>query len=374
MSDAVRLARQIADDRLAALADSIDRDQVFSEALWREVFDFGLPGIPFAASLGGAGGSYSQYCEVVETFARRAAITTPYHAPAVLVASALANFAPARAAEVVPAILAGERKACWAFTEPQTGSDPKQITTRAQRVGNEWVLHGEKTFITLASLAEVALVFARTDDDRLSVILVDTHQPGWQPGPPMEFMAFGGAATGPVFLDGVVAPLDALVGELGQGFDILLEVEAAGKIRASATCVGIAQGAQELAVEYARQRTHRGESIGAKFPTIQSLLGDIGSSVDAARALTREAARRHDSGADVQRIAAAARIVSARAAREVTSNALQVFGSYGVVRGSTIERLYREGKFFEVGQGVVELQRLIVARSLLASDPDHPDE
>ena len=299
-------------------------------------------------------------------------MSTSYHAPAVLVATALAEFGTPAMLGLVPGIIGGTTKACWAFTEPQTGSDPKQMTTRAERDGNEWVLHGEKTFITLAPLADHALVFVKTPDDRLSAVLVDTHQPGWQPGPPFEFLAFGGAATSPVHLDGVRAPLDNLVGDPGQGFDILLRGEAAGKIRAAATCVGIAQRAQELAVAYALDRTHRGAPIGEKFQTIQWLVGEIGASVEAARALTREAARRHDDGEDIQRLAAAARIVAARTARTVTSDGLQVFGSYGVVRGSEIERLYREGKFFEVGQGVVELQRLIVARSLLAEARNAP--
>jgi alkylation response protein AidB-like acyl-CoA dehydrogenase len=266
----------------------------------------------------------------------------------------------------VPGIIGGTTKASWAFTEPQTGSDPKQMTTRAEHDGNGWVLHGEKTFITLAPLADYALVFAKTPDDRLSAILIDTRQPGWQPSTPFEFVAFGGAATSAVHLDGVRAPMENLVGLPGQGFEILLRVEAAGKIRAAATCVGIAQRAQELAVAYALSRTHRGEPIGKKFESIQWLIGEIGASVEAARALTREAARRHDRGESIQRLAAATRIVAARTARTVTSDALQVFGSYGMVRGSEIERLYREAKFFEVGQGVVELQRLIVARSLLA--------
>lgn len=366
MADPLPIARQIADERLAPLAAAVDRDQRFSEALWREVFAFGLPGIPFPPELGGGGGSFREYCDVIEAFARRAAVTTTYHAPAVLVANALADFAPALAGGLVAPILDGTRRVCWAFTEPQTGSDPRQIATRIRRAGDEWVLDGEKSFITLASLADHALVFARDDRDRLSAVLVDTEQPGWQAAEPLEFMAFGGGATGSVFLDGVTAPLDRIIGDPGQGFEILLRGEAAGKIRASATCVGIAQRALELAVQYARDREHRGEPIGTKFQTIQWLLGEIGAAVEAARALAQEAARRHDDGADVHAIAAAARIVCARTAREVTSNAMQVFGSYGVVRGSEVERLYREGKFFEVGQGVVELQRLIVARALMA--------
>lgn len=365
-SEIISHARRLADERLAPLAALVDRDQRFSDELWRELFEFGLAGIPFDQSIGGAGSTYLVYCDVVEAIARRAAVSTTYHAPAVLVAGALHRFGRAPIVDLVPQILSGEITTCWAFTEPTTGSDPKQLTTRARRDGDTWVLNGEKTFITLAGRAHWALVFAITDDDRLSAILVDTDQPGWRPSPPFEFMAFGGAETGSVHLDDVLAPLDHLVGECGQGFEILLDVEAAGKIRAAATCVGIAQRAQELAASYALERTHRAQPIGHRFESIQWLLGEIGASIDAARALTREAARRHDASEEIQQIAASARIIAARTARTVTSDAMQVFGSYGVVRGSEIERLYREGKFFEVGQGVIELQRRIVAKGLLA--------
>ncbi|GMU79967.1 MAG: hypothetical protein AMXMBFR46_27550, partial [Acidimicrobiia bacterium] len=299
MADPLQIARRIADERLAPLAAAVDRDQRFSEDLWREVFDFGLPGIPFPSELGGGGGSFREYCDVIEAFARRAAITTTYHAPAVLVATALADFSPALADGLVTPILTGSRRVCWAFTEPQTGSDPRQIATRVRRAGDEWVLDGEKAFITLASLADHALVFARDDRDRLNAVLVDTDQPGWQAAEPLEFMAFGGGATGSVFLDGVTAPLDRLIGDPGQGFEIMLRGEAAGKIRASATCVGIAQRALELAVQYAREREHRGEPIGTKFQTIQWLLGEIGAAVEAARALAQEAARTPHNPLDV---------------------------------------------------------------------------
>jgi alkylation response protein AidB-like acyl-CoA dehydrogenase len=365
--DVVSIACRLADERLAPLAASVDRDGTFSSSLWDELFAFGLAGIPFPTEFGGGGGSYLTYCDVIEAISRRAAVATTYHAPAVLVSTALIDFASAEIARrLVPELLAGRSKACWAFTEPQTGSDPRQIETRAERSDGEWIINGAKMFITLAPLADFALVFAATGEGRLSAILVDTDQPGWQPGPPIDLLAFGGAATAPVFLDDVRAPASHLVGDEGQGFDIMLRVEAAGKIRAAATTVGIAQRAQELAVGYALDRSHRGQSIGRKFQTIQWLLGEIGANVEAARALTREVARRHDRGESIGRLAASARIIAARTARTVTSDALQVFGSYGMVRGSEIERLYREGKFFEVGQGVIELQRLIVARELMA--------
>ena len=357
-------ARRLADERLATLAETIDRDHAFSEELWKAVFDFGLAGIPYPVEVGGGGGSFLEYAVALEEISRRAAIALHYHSPAAMVARALLGGNPELASRYVPGLLRGEVRASWAFTEPQTGSDPKQIATRARRVGGDWVISGQKMFITLAPLSDIALVFCRAGE-RLSAICVETDQTGWQPGSPLSTMSFGGCLTTPVALDDVRAPASNLVGEEGDGFRVLLTSEAEGKLRIAAACVGLAQRAQELAVDYALDRTHRGTPIGRKFQTIQWLLGDIGAAVASARALTRDVAARLDAGADVSAAAAAARISAARSAEESASNAMQVHGSYGLVQGSEVERLYREAKFFSVGQGVIELQRIVVARALL---------
>ena len=357
-------ARTLADERLAPLAEAIDRDHTFSDELWKAVFEFGLAGIPYPVEVGGGGGSFLEYAVALEEISRRAAIALHYHAPAAMVARALLGGNAVLATRFVPGLLGGTLRASWAFTEPQTGSDPKQIATRAWREGGDWVISGQKMFITLAPICDIALVFCRTGE-RLSAICVETDQAGWQPGSPLRTMSFGGCLTTPVALDDVRAPAANLVGDEGDGFRVLLTSEAEGKLRVAAACVGLAQRAQELAVAYALDRTHRGTPIGRKFQTIQWLLGDIGAAVASARALTREVAARLDGGADVSAAAAAARISAARSAEEAASNAMQVHGSYGLVQGSEVERLYREAKFFSVGQGVVELQRIVVARAML---------
>jgi alkylation response protein AidB-like acyl-CoA dehydrogenase len=147
----------------------------------------------------------------------------------------------------------------------------------------------------------------------------------------------------------------------------MLSGEAEGKVRTAAICVGVAQRAVDEAVRYARERQHRGESIGDKFPTVQALIGGMQAQVLAARALVRAVAQLIDEGGEVQQAAAAARLIAARASKEVSSDALQVCGAYGLTRDLPVERLYREGKFFEVGQGVAEIQRIIVGKRVLAS-------
>jgi alkylation response protein AidB-like acyl-CoA dehydrogenase len=280
----------------------------------------------------------------------------------------LAHATPDVQEQWLPRLVAGEALAAWAFTEPQTGSDPRQLTTRARRKGDGWVLSGQKAFISYAAEAAVALVFGVDDDGLVSAFLVDTDQPGWGVGAPVEVMAFGGTGARPVYLDSVQVPASGLIGGPGRGFEVMLTGEALGKLRVSAINVGVAQRALHEATAFALQRTHRSTPIGEKFASIQSLLADMRAAVLAARALLYETAELHDiDGGGTGPRAAALRLVSGRAAREVTSNALQICGAYGMSRDMPLERLYREAKFYEVAQGSLELQRVIVGKDVLRS-------
>jgi alkylation response protein AidB-like acyl-CoA dehydrogenase len=322
-------------------------------------------GIPFEPEHGGAGGTFLDYAVALEELARAGIVAANLPGTTVQVATAILRFGtPAQIERFVKPLVTGDAIAAWAFTEPQTGSDPKQIRTVAERDGDVWVLRGEKTFISLAKEATMALVFARAGD-RLGAFLVETDQPGWRPGPSMALMAGGGAGTSPLLLDGVTTVPEGVLGDITDGFRVMLSVEAEAKVAAAATCVGTAQRALELGAQYALDRTHRDEPIGRKFPTIQALLGDMAAAVEGARAFTHHVATLIDEGQDVQRHAAALRIVTSRAARETTSNLMQICGAYGFTREFGAERLYREGKFFDVLQGVVEIQRMIVARDVL---------
>jgi alkylation response protein AidB-like acyl-CoA dehydrogenase len=199
---------------------------------------------------------------------------------------------------------------------------------------------------------------------RIGAFLLDTTTPGWSPGPPID-VAGGHLDTSPVFLDGVRVPADAVVGDVDRGFDVLLANEAETKVGGGASSVGIAQRALEEATRYALGRTHRGTAIGRKFPTIQGLLGDMASSVLAARALTRSLADKVDHGDLSSKEAAALKLFASRTAREVTSNAMQVCGAYGLTADMPLMQLYREAKTGEILGGVAEIQRIIVARDTM---------
>ena len=361
--------RRRAESRIEPLIAEIDESGRFSPQLWSELRATEIFGLPFEERHGGLGGSFLAFVIATEELSRVGAIAGLYPGTTVQVAMTLVQHGtPAQQERWLPALIGGEAPAAWAFTEPQTGSDPKQIRTTARRVtSGEWVLQGQKTFISFARQAAVALVFARLDEGGLGAFLVETDRPGYSTGEPFKVLAYGGGEAAPVYLDDVHLPPTALVGGPGRGFDVMLAGEAQGKIRASAVNVGVSQRAIEEAGRFALARTHRDVPIAEKFPTIGTLLGEMEAQTLAARAFVRSVAQLVDDGEqDLAKLTASARIVTGRCAREVTSNALQVCGAYGWTKELPVERLYREAKFFEVTQGVAEIQKAIVARCVLS--------
>jgi alkylation response protein AidB-like acyl-CoA dehydrogenase len=350
------------------LADGVDRMQGFSRDLWKAVRDIGLTRLPFAEHYGGDGGTVRAYVVASAALAEHCAVAALYPGTSIQVAAALIEHGTGEHfRSLVGELVGGQKIAAWAFTEPATGSDPRQITTRAVRDDDCWVLSGTKQFISYADQADVALVFARTSDSTLGAFLVDTAAPGWSVGPPSEVLSMGGTEARPVHLDAVRVSDAQLVGQPEAGFDIMLSGEAFGKIRAAAICVGIARRALTEASQYAHTREHRGSPIGQRFPTIQALLGSAAAQVLAADALVLACADQLDQGLAVTGEAAAARLAAGRAAREAATAALHVCGAYGLTRDMVVERLYREAVFFEVAQGVAEIQQIIVGRELLST-------
>jgi len=371
LQELARSVRAQAWERLAPGDAELDRHQRFSPATWDEIVRLGIVGLPFSEAEGGAGASTLAFVVALEQLAYASAGAALYPGTTIQVARALLDHAaPALRERWVPRLVAGDAVAAWAFTEPQTGSDPKQLLTRARRAGDSWQLDGEKAFISYAGVAAVALVFAVDEHGATCAFLVETNQPGWQPGPPIEVLAYGSAEARPVRLDAVRVAPDGLVGEMGGGFAVMLAGEALGKLRVAAINVGVAQRALDEATRYALQRTHRGVPIGEKFPTVHALLADMSAAVLGARSALYDTAERLDAGGQLAGPIAALRLLTARAATETTSAALQVCGAYGLTREMAVERLYRQAKFYEVAQGSLELQRVIAGKAVLAAFTD----
>ncbi|QTI70966.1 acyl-CoA dehydrogenase family protein [Gordonia polyisoprenivorans] len=367
LQELARSVRRQAWRRFAERDAELDRTQRFSPETWSDVRDLGLIGLSFPEEEGGGGAPVLAFIVALEQVAYTSAVAALYPGTTIQVARALLDHGqPAMREKWAKRLIAGDVVASWAFTEPQTGSDPKQLATRARRDGDGWVLDGAKAFISYSGVAEIALVFAVDESGASCAFLVETEQPGWQPEHAVEVLAYGAAEARPVRLDGVRVPAEGLVGALGDGFSVMLAGEALGKLRIAALNVGVTQRALDEATRYALQRTHRGTAIGDKFPTIRALLADMSASVLAARAALYDTARRLDEGAELAGAIAALRLVTARAATETTSAALQVCGAYGLSKEMAVERLYRQAKFYEVAQGSLELQRVIAGKAVLA--------
>ncbi len=262
------------------------------------------------------------------------------------------------------------RLAALALTEPGAGSDIQGgVRTRAEKVGNEWVINGSKMWCTNAGIAEYIITLVRTDprggSRSLSMILVPTDTPGLRIGPPEKKMGLHGSPTHAVTYDNVHVPLDNLVGEEGRGLQQALATLDGGRISIGALAVGLAQAAFEYARDYARERRAFGQRI-ADFEAIQWMLADAATEIEAARTLVYRAAWLKDKGRPYTKEAAMAKLFATEMAERVCRNAIQIFGGYGYSREYPVERIYRDARLMTIGEGTSEIQRLVIARHVLA--------
>ncbi|MFC1964055.1 acyl-CoA dehydrogenase family protein, partial [Chloroflexota bacterium] len=258
----------------------------------------------------------------------------------------------------------GEILGSMAFSEPGTGSDPRAIETTARLVGNEYILNGQKRFITRATVNQVEVLFAKTDDGRVSAFIVDAHIPGYSVGPPWDKMGMHGSDTCDIYLDDVKVPKENLLGEKGQGYAILLRAIVTGKLSWAAQGIGMTQRAMEESIKYAKERIVHGRPQTELLNT-QELLADIATSVEAIRLLTYKAAWLRDQGEDPLKAVAMAKLFSANTSVDAIDKALQVHGAYGYMSDFKIERILRDAMVNKVIEGTVQIQRVIIAGHLL---------
>jgi alkylation response protein AidB-like acyl-CoA dehydrogenase len=277
---------------------------------------------------------------------------------------------PEQQAQWFPLLQSGERLGALALTEPGAGSDlAGGVQTRAVRAGGEWVINGSKAWITNAGLAPVITVLARTDPDAgtrgFSMILVNADAPGLTIHPPEKKMGLMGSPTHMLTFEDVRVPASYLLGEEGRGFAQTMQILDSGRIGIGALSVGLAQAALEESLKYARQREAFGKPI-AQHQAIQWMLADAATEIEAARLMVYRAAWLKDRGADCTRQAAMAKLFATETAERVCHHAIQIHGSYGYSREFPVERLYRDQRLMTIGEGTSEIQRLVIARRLLA--------
>jgi len=365
--DIRRLVRDFADGEVRPVAEELDREKRFPYEIVAKLGELGLMGIPFPEQYGGGGADYLSYAVAIEELARvdsSVAITVAAHTS--LGTWPLYAFgSEAQKADWMPRLCSGERLGAFGLTEPEAGSDAGNTRTRAELDGDEWVINGAKQFITNSGtdISGFVTITARTGEAEVSNLLVPNGTPGYELGEPYRKMGWNASDTRPLSFDDCRVPEENLVGPRGQGFKQFLQTLDGGRIGVSAMGVGLAQGALDEALAYAKQRVAFGQPI-SKYQAIQGKLADLSTEIEAARLLTYKAAIEKDLGRSFSLTAAQAKLKTGRLAVRATEEAVQIHGGYGYIEEYPVCRFYRDAKILTIGEGTDEVQQMVIARAL----------
>jgi short/branched chain acyl-CoA dehydrogenase len=362
-----RTVRDFAENEVAPVAAELDRTKAFPYELVARMGELGWMGIPFPEEVGGAGGSTLQYALAVEELTRvdsSVAITMCAHTS--LGTQPIYLFGSAEQRErYLPDLCAGRTLGAFGLTEPEAGSDAGNTKTRARLQEGDWVIDGAKQFITNAGtdLPGHVAITALTGEGEISNLIVERGTPGYEPGEPYRKMGWNASDTRPLSFDGCRVPEENLLGPRGAGFKQFLRILDIGRIGVAAMGVGLAQGALDEALKYAKERRAFGKPI-SKFQAIQGKLADISCELEAARLLTYKAAWLKDQGRDFSLTAAQAKLKTGRLAVRATEEAVQRHGGYGFIEEYPVCRFYRDAKILTIGEGTDEVQQMVIARAL----------
>jgi len=359
--------REFAEQRVAPVAEELDREHRFPYELVEELAELGLMGLPIPERWGGAGGDTISYAIAVEELARidsSVCITVAAHTSLGTMPILLFGTEEQKQ-EWLPDLAGGRRLAAFGLTEPGAGSDAGATRTRAELRDGQWVIDGSKIFITNAGtdITACVTITALTGDGEVSNIVVPNGTDGYVISEPMEKMGWRASDTRELSFQACAVPAGNLLGARGAGLHQFLEILDGGRISVAAMAVGLAQGAFELATEYARERHQFGRPI-ADFQAVQFMLADMAVAIDAGRLLTYKAAWLKDQGKPFAQEAAVAKLYTGEVSNRVVNSALQIHGGYGFMSEFAISRLYRDQKILEIGEGTNEVQRMVIARHL----------
>jgi len=362
--DVITTAREFAATKVRPRARQIDEQNRFPHDLAAEMGRLGLFGLHMPEEYGGTATGYKSYVLAIEELCSASMTVGAIIAINALAEECLLRFGTeAQKQRYLPALVAGESLSTFAFTEGETGSDPRAITTTAVPDGDSYVITGEKTFASLAPSASVAIIFAKGDTGKVSAFLVDPTSKGFAIEKELECMGIRGEDVCPLALDHVRVPRANLLGQPGQGYGVLLTAINVGQLGIAAEAVGVARGALAMSLDYARNRMVRGKPL-TDLPTIQTLLGEMSARTEAARWLTYRTADLKDKGRLTGKDASTAKLIASQAANDVVDMAMQIHGSYGYTKELEIERLYRDAKVTQIYEVVSEVQRLIIGSSI----------
>ena len=371
LSDEQRLLRDTVRDfarhEVAPVAGELDEAKAFPYELVKKLGELGLMGIPFPGEYGGGGADSLSYALAVEELARidsSVAITMAAHTSLGTMPIYLWGD-DAQREEWLPQLCSGERLAAFGLTEPEAGSDAGNTRTRAALDGGEWVIDGAKQFITNSGtdISGCVTITARTGEDEISNIIVPNGTPGYEVGEAYRKMGWNASDTRPLSFDGCRVPEANLLGPRGQGFKQFLQILDGGRIGVAAMGLGLAQGALDEAIAYAKERRAFGQPI-SRFQAIQAKIADIATEIEAARLLTYRAAVLKDRGENFSLTAAQAKLKTGRLAVRAAKEAVQIHGGYGYIEEYPVCRFYRDAKILTIGEGTDEVQQMVIARAL----------
>jgi alkylation response protein AidB-like acyl-CoA dehydrogenase len=376
LSDEQRLlrdtVREFAAAEVAPVAAELDATKSFPYAIVAKLGALGLMGIPFPAEYGGGGADTLAYALAVEELARvdsSVAITMAAHTSLGTMPIYLWGSAEQKA-DWLPKLCRGERLASFGLTEPEAGSDAGNVRTAARLTDGEWVVNGAKQFITNAGteISGCVAITALTGTEQgggkeVSNILIPTGTPGYEVGAAYRKMGWNASDTRPLSFAECRVPESALLGRRGDGFKNFLQILDGGRIGVAAMAVGLAQGALDEAISYAKERRAFGKPI-SKFQTIQAKIADLSAQIEAARLLTWRAALEKDAGKSFTLTAAQAKLITGRLAVRAAEEAVQIHGGYGYIEEYPVCRFYRDAKILTIGEGTDEVQQMVIAREL----------
>ncbi len=362
--------REFGEAEIRPHAAAWDRDERFPLETVKKLGRLGFLGVSLPEDVGGGGADTLTNALVVEGVTRYDAgfgLTVASHGG--LASGHINLFAGEHLRRrYLPKLATGEWLGAWCLTEPGSGSDAGALRTRAVRDGDQWVLDGAKMFITQGSVAQVYVVLASTAPEKgtagVSAFVVERGTPGLGTGRKIDKLGLRSSDTAEVVLENVRIPADHLIGETEQGFKQALRILDGGRITIAAWCCGIARGALEEAIAYAKERRTFGKAI-AEHQAVQTMLADMAMRVDAARCLLFRACYLKDQGRPFGTEASMAKLVASETAMWATTKAVQIHGGYGYMREFPVERYMRDAKLGEIGEGTSEVQRIVIARALI---------
>lgn len=366
-----KLAREFAETELTKeILDKVEEEEVFPEEILDKMAKAGFFGIKVPKQYGGQGGDARSYVIVMEEIARVSGVASIYvSSPNSLSGGPFLLSGNAEQKEkYLRPVVTGKKKVCFALTEPGAGSDAGGMQTTAVKDGDYYVLNGRKTFITMAPLADWAVVYAKTDMSMgtkgISAFIVDMKQEGVSCGKPEKKMGVVGCATSDIILENVRVHKDNLLGQEGKGFINAMKTLDTGRMGVAAQSIGVAQGCLDEAIKYAKERKQFGRPI-AKFQAIAFMLAEMATKLEAAKNLVYKTAWLIDNGQDASMAASMAKFYASEVCNEIAAKTVQIHGGYGFIKDYKIERMFRDCRVFTIYEGTSQVQQMVISGKLL---------